>query len=622
MRYLTIFLIVINLFVATSCSRHHSDKKPPEAVKGVLDLSDWDFDKDGPVTLNGDWEFYWNQLLVPLDFDTATQSAKKFISIPGAWNDRKPEGKKLGEDGYATFRLLLKLKEPHKAYALEIIPVLNAFNIWVDGRQITSVGKVGKSKEAMIASRVHHVARLHPDSPHAGQVQLLLQVSNFHGINGGIQRPILFGTKHQVQQIRENKMCMDIFLLGGILIMSLYHFGLYFLRRKEISVLYFGIFSFIVSIRIIFSSNSVLLNFYSGLDWETGLRILFLTALAGFPVFLTLIKSLFPEECRLAPVRFMQGTALVCSIIIFFTPADIFTHILPPYSLLIILFAIYGLYVLIRATANKKEGAGLLLAGGIMLLLAGINDALHSNFTINTGLFVPFALFAMIFIQAFILSRRFTNAFTQVEVLTDELQEHQVHLEELIEDRTFELQEKNTKITDSLEYAKMIQRSLLPVTDVYKTHIPESFAIWEPRDIFGGDIIFADFFDDCAIVCVVDCTGHGIPGAFMSMIASSGLRKIISDEGCHDPAEILKRLNYFVTVSLQQDTDNAYSDDGMDMALCAFHKADQTMTFAGAKQSLFYIHENELTVVKGDRQSIGYKKSKLDFNFKNNTIDQ
>ncbi len=212
--------------------------------------------------------------------------------------------------------------------------------------------------------------------------------------------------------------------------------------------------------------------------------------------------------------------------------------------------------------------------------------------------------------------------------LNKKLADYNKTLEQKVEARTKDLnislnqvKDANEEIMQSIRYAEMIQRSMLPGLDIFKTNVPDSFVIWMPRDIVGGDIIYADFTNTGIVVALVDCTGHGVPGAFMSMIASSGLRKIISDEGCNDPAEILKRLNYFVKKSLQQDSKTAESDDGMDVAVCYFSKRDQAVTFAGAKQPLFIIDNEMINMINGDRQSIGYKKSDLEFNYTNHKIN-
>ncbi len=178
----------------------------------------------------------------------------------------------------------------------------------------------------------------------------------------------------------------------------------------------------------------------------------------------------------------------------------------------------------------------------------------------------------------------------------------------------------NKKIMDSIRYAQLIQSSLLPNPENIKAAFPHSFFLWMPRDIVGGDFIFTDWFEDGLIISVGDCTGHGVPGAFMTLIASFGLRKIIRDEGRRDPAEILRRLSFLVKTTLQQDTDYALSDDGLDAAICLINPAEKTLTFAGAKLPLIYVRNNEVVFVKGDRKSIGYKKSEMNFNFSNHKI--
>lgn len=193
----------------------------------------------------------------------------------------------------------------------------------------------------------------------------------------------------------------------------------------------------------------------------------------------------------------------------------------------------------------------------------------------------------------------------------------------------------NKKITDSIQYAKTIQRSLLPNPEHVKTYLPGSFFLWMPRDIVGGDILFTESVENGCIVAVIDCTGHGVPGAFMTLIASSAMTRIIRDEGNRDPGEILKRLSFIVKTSLQQDKKYTLSNDGLDAAVCfmkfpapSFSKGEKSplsgekgiLTFAGAKIPLYYVYNGEINIIKGDRQSIGYKHSDLSFNFTNHTV--
>ncbi|MDM8522843.1 SpoIIE family protein phosphatase [Desulfococcaceae bacterium HSG8] len=178
----------------------------------------------------------------------------------------------------------------------------------------------------------------------------------------------------------------------------------------------------------------------------------------------------------------------------------------------------------------------------------------------------------------------------------------------------------NEKIVDSLEYAQMIQKALLPNPEIIKTYLPDSFFLWMPRDIVGGDIFFTDTFEDGFVISVIDCTGHGVPGAFLTMIAYSALVRVIKDEACHDPAEVLKRLNFIVKTTLHQDTEETSSDDGLDAGLCFVNLKEKILTFAGAMIPLIYINDGKLNVIKGNKRSIGYRRSDLDADFTKHTI--
>ncbi len=215
-------------------------------------------------------------------------------------------------------------------------------------------------------------------------------------------------------------------------------------------------------------------------------------------------------------------------------------------------------------------------------------------------------------------------AYTRATVKIKELQVEAVKLEAVKEQNQIKLEaveERNKLMTESIQYAKLIQSSLLPNLEQVKTYLPNSFFIWMPRDIVGGDMLYVEPVTDGFIVAVIDCTGHGVPGAFMTMIASTNLQRIIREEICHDPAEILKRLNFAVKTSLQQDTEHAQSDDGLDAAICLVKLNEKCLIFAGAKLPLYYIQQEKLTVIKGDKKSLGYKKSDLKFTFTDHTIE-
>ncbi|WP_375560825.1 SpoIIE family protein phosphatase [Bernardetia sp. OM2101] len=166
-----------------------------------------------------------------------------------------------------------------------------------------------------------------------------------------------------------------------------------------------------------------------------------------------------------------------------------------------------------------------------------------------------------------------------------------------------DIQEKNKNITASINYAKRIQDAMLPSDERIKTVLEECFVFYKPRDIVSGDFYWIAEVENKTIIAAVDCTGHGVPGAFMSVIGSNLLYEIIESQRILSPAKILDALNENVRRHLNQDQTN--NRDGMDMSICVIDKATQVLTFAGAKNPLLHIHDNKVEIIKGDRFPIG-----------------
>ncbi len=201
------------------------------------------------------------------------------------------------------------------------------------------------------------------------------------------------------------------------------------------------------------------------------------------------------------------------------------------------------------------------------------------------------------------------------------------NLEQKVEERTQELSEKSAAlqkaqslINESLHYALNLQLTLLP-DDVVKTDcFNDFFAIWEPMGIVGGDIYFIYPTETGCLLFVIDCTGHGIPGAFMTMIAGAALENIISRNLLHDPGLILMAFDRFVTRTLKQHQEGAKSDNGMDMGVCRIDKGSDALIYAGAKFSLYKFRDQEPEIIKGDRRSIGYRGAYSTETFTNHVI--
>jgi ligand-binding sensor domain-containing protein/serine phosphatase RsbU (regulator of sigma subunit) len=163
---------------------------------------------------------------------------------------------------------------------------------------------------------------------------------------------------------------------------------------------------------------------------------------------------------------------------------------------------------------------------------------------------------------------------------------------------------KNRDITDSIKYAKRIQDALLPSQEVLEQNLSDSFIMFRPRDIVSGDFYWVRRKDSRLIIVAADCTGHGVPGAFMSMLGISFLDEIVDKDNILEPAPILERLRKAVISALKQHDPEAEAKDGMDMALCSIELGGDKLMFAGAHNSAWLFREGEVTELKADRMPV------------------
>jgi len=168
-----------------------------------------------------------------------------------------------------------------------------------------------------------------------------------------------------------------------------------------------------------------------------------------------------------------------------------------------------------------------------------------------------------------------------------------------------ELSIQNKNITDSIVYAKRIQEALMPSMKLFKNTLPGSFILHKAKDIVSGDFYWINEHNDKVFIAVVDCTGHGVPGAFMSIIGFELLRNITDDQGIEAADQILRDLNKGVATTFGQSTENIRLKDGMDIALCVIDKKKKELEFAGAFRPLYFIRDNKIQEIKGDRFSVG-----------------
>jgi serine phosphatase RsbU (regulator of sigma subunit) len=196
-------------------------------------------------------------------------------------------------------------------------------------------------------------------------------------------------------------------------------------------------------------------------------------------------------------------------------------------------------------------------------------------------------------------------------------------LETKVEERTaevvqksMEIEAKNRDITASIRYAERIQRAMLPREGLFN----DTFVLYMPKDIVSGDFYWMWDNGELAFIAACDCTGHGVPGAFMSIIGHNSLNKIVKESGVISPGAILDQLNDEVVKALMQRKEETIND-GMDLALIAFDRKKFTLEFAGAYNPLYVVRNGKLTTYKGDRFPIGMSSLIVKKSFATRQVD-
>lgn len=203
--------------------------------------------------------------------------------------------------------------------------------------------------------------------------------------------------------------------------------------------------------------------------------------------------------------------------------------------------------------------------------------------------------------------------------MRDELAETERILEQKVKERTEEvvlqrdenerqrlkLEDLYKAVTASIRYAKRLQNSILPPKDTIYSICPSSFVLYKPKDIVSGDFYWFENFHEKKFFAAVDCTGHGVPGAFMSLVGANGLNTTIKQNKIFEPAKILDHLNQYVAQSLNKSHEENQIRDGMDIALCTVDYEKMELVYAGANNPLYLIRNNEFIIVRPDKFAIG-----------------
>ena len=632
-KQLYFFICICLLFAFNACT---SKTNAPKVEKGILDLSQYDLEQYEKVKLNGEWEFYWEKLYQSSEIQENSVEPSAFIQVPSSWNGLLINGKPITRKGYASYRLVVKLPKKNLKLALKMPTVGSAYRLYINGDFLGQVGKVATTAESNQPD--YHPQIIDFENP-TTEAEIVIQVSNYLQNTSGLRQAIILGIADCIHQQQTWNLMLDFTIYGVLIMMLIYHLVLFFIHKRGLSALFFSFICFVMLMRSA-NTGQYHFKFLTGIDLITTVRLELLPICLAVLAITWFLHTLFPNEY---PKLFMKLTTIlgiVGSIMILLLPYQIFSSSLMAYQIYMLGGGAFSTFFLIKAILNKRDYAITIGIAYFIFFFTAINDILYSIELIDSIYLSNYGVLTLILLQSFVISSRFAQAFQKSEDLGVELQDLVENLEFRVKERTEKLQlaheevqmvndtlkvtldmvaHQRDEMLDSIQYAQRIQASILPRQAQLQSLLPDHFVLFKPRDVVSGDFYWLTKSNEKIILAAIDCTGHGVPGAFMSIVGNDLLNAIIKNKHILKVDEILSQLHKDVRQVLQQKETN--TNDGMDMALVSIDLVARKLQFAGAKNPLIYIQNEKLHQINGDKIPIGGEQREIERIFTLHELD-
>lgn len=517
----------------------------------------------------------------------------------------------------------------------------SAAEVYLDGKLLKKFGTVASDlagEEAVFNANPQPIAIVFSQlKDHV----LAIRYSNFHrtsakisGFNIGQNFIIKF--KDLNDEINDallttKKSALTVFVAAIFLTLAIVHFIMFLYYRQKITNLYYSLYCIGIFIFAFYTYHLVTSTNYASIAFISK-SLQFLAPLMVVPI-VAMLHTIFYQRFRKI-LWIIIGAYGLMIILYFFTTRNAANLVL---VILMMISFVEILRVILVSVRKKRDGAWIFAMTLFLPVLLGVVTSIlpdqmsfsGMNFEIKPSQFV-FAsmILGLPFSVALYLARDFarmgktltkqigeitelsTKTIRQEQEKKQLLENQKTILEFEVKERTREVLDqknvieiKNREVTESLHYAKRIQAAILPDIKKINQSLQDLFILYLPKDIVSGDFYSFAQRDEKIIVAAADCTGHGVAGAFMSMIGTALLNQIVNEKGITEPSEILTQLNDGIVTSLKQR--ESEMNEGMDIALCTINNKSKTLQYSGANRPLWIIRNNEFQYYKPNKIPIG-----------------
>jgi adenylate cyclase len=407
-------LLLLAFLLLGHCKEKVHIKK---AIQGEVNLEDWDPKVEPILQLDGEWEFYWKELPSPNELKAFyAENTPAFHEFPYAWTDLLWKQKNLPAEGFATFRVKVKLPSGSPKLAVLSGEQGTAYRLFSGRVLVLERGKVGTTKEESTPDPTGIYAFL----PGKKNLNLTMQISNFHHRAGGPWSGILIGDADHLKNYWMTELVEDAFSSGILIFLALYHFAFFYLRKNWVHII-FSSFLLAMFLRLITTGNKILAVIFPIIPFDFLFRFEYLGFYFGSTLLYHFLHSFFPEESSTIVLKIMYGVSILFSFSLFFDPL-LASQAIPIYQIFFLVKLGFAGFTILFALYRSKPYSFLICLGAIFCMLTAINDILHSRQFIQTGYLIHYGVLLLVSTETLALSMTLTKAFMRVEVMKADLE--------------------------------------------------------------------------------------------------------------------------------------------------------------------------------------------------------
>jgi PAS domain S-box-containing protein len=424
----------------------------------ITDLSKWD--GHGYRVLDKNWMF------VPGEFVKPSQKIKNgiIVEVGQSWNDYETDDGQFGAIGKGTFYKTIYLPKGNVIYELDFGTVSSAYRLYINDSLIKTVGDPGASDDNPKELYDTEIVSFYAKTP---KLDIVIHVVNWRYSKGGVWSQLYISQGDIAKDKRAKRISLLFVLFGGLLVMSFYHGGLYFLRKKETSSLFFFLWTLAASFRLLFSGRYYPIYDLVDVGWYWTIKVEYLTFYVAIPLFMQFVYEIFPKSIHKNFIRMFNLIGFSMAFAVFFMDISMMTRTVIFYQIYTLTGILYIFVSLFKILKQKEAGVYIFILGFIILTIAVIHDILVSNQIVDRNYWFPIGMLSFVFLQAYLLASRFTNTFSKAEVLSMQLNYMNLHLEKIVDERTEKLKaanellkQKNEEVSRQSDQLELMNKEL------------------------------------------------------------------------------------------------------------------------------------------------------------------